>query len=99
MGPSYPAGETRQAEYVDCNGCGLFPLIGTLVGKAPSDRLLLSGRITAAAVDAAVDAAAAAVPIIAVPRACPTAMVALSTAATAPITRCGIVGAGGGALG
>ena len=53
------------------------------MGKAPSELLLLSGRITAAAVDAA----AAAVPIIAVPRACPTAMVALSTAATAPNTR------------
>ena len=87
MGPSYPTAGTLQAAYVGCNGCGLFPLIGALVGKAPPDRLLLSGRITAAAVDAAVDAAAAAVPIIAVPRACPTAMVALSTAATAPNTR------------
>ena len=95
MGPSYPAGETRQAEYVGCKGCGPFLPIGALIGRAPSELLLLSGRI----IVAAVDAAAAAVPIIAVPRACPTAMVALSTAATAPITRCGIVGAGGGALG
>ena len=90
MGPSYPAGETRQAEYIGCKGCGPFLPIGALVGM-----LLLNGRI----IVAAVDAAAAAVPIIAVPRACPTARVALSTAATAPITRCGIVGGGGGALG
>ena len=69
--------------------------IGALVGRAPSDLLLLSGRI----IVAAVDAAAAAVPIIAVPRACPIDWVTLSTAATAPNTRCGIVGAGGGALG